>query len=47
MIRIDDLIKTLKKNKVNFFTGVPDSILKKLSIFLQNKKKKRTCFSSE
>ena len=41
MIRIDDdLIKTLKKNKVNFFTGVPDSILKKLSIFLQNKKKK-------
>ncbi len=40
MIRIDDLIKTLKKNKVNFFTGVPDSILKNLSIFLQNKKKK-------
>ena len=46
MIRIDDLIKTLKKNKVNFFTGVPDSILKKLSIFYKIKKK-RTCFSSE
>ena len=44
MIRIDDLIKTLKKNKVNFFTGVPD---KKLINFFTKKKKKRTCFSSE
>ena len=31
MIYSEDLIKTLKKNKISFFTGVPDSVLKNLS----------------
>ena len=31
MILAKDLLKTLKSNKINFFTGVPDSILKNLS----------------
>ena len=41
MIEISNLLKTLKKNKITFFCGVPDSILKSLSIYLnaQNKKK--------
>ena len=40
MIQSEDLLKVLIKNKVNFFTGVPDSVLKELSFFLQNKNKK-------
>ena len=31
MILTEDILSTLKKNNVNFFTGVPDSVLKKLS----------------
>ncbi|MBD1149056.1 hypothetical protein IDH11_04575 [Pelagibacterales bacterium SAG-MED30] len=42
MIKISSLINILKKNNSNFFTGVPDSVLKELSVFLQNKKKKDT-----
>jgi phosphonopyruvate decarboxylase len=37
MIKIESLIETLKKNKSEFFTGVPDSVLKELSIFLKKK----------
>ena len=40
MIKTSSLIKTLKKNNSNFFTGVPDSVLKELSIHLQSKSKK-------
>ncbi len=40
MIKISSLINILKKNNSNFFTGVPDSVLKELSVFLQNKKKR-------
>ncbi len=40
MIKISSLINTLKKNNSNFFTGVPDSVLKELSIYLQKKSKK-------
>ena len=40
MIKIKSLIKVLKKNNCNFFTGVPDSVLKELSFFLQNKNKR-------
>jgi phosphonopyruvate decarboxylase len=40
MIKINSLINTLKKNNSNFFTGVPDSVLKELSIYLQKKNKK-------
>tara|TARA_Y100000590_G_C15703605_1_gene1007719 strand:- start:1064 stop:1828 length:765 start_codon:yes stop_codon:yes gene_type:complete len=31
MIEAEKIIKILKKNKINFYTGVPDSILKNLS----------------
>ena len=40
MIKVNSLIKLLKKNNCDFFTGVPDSVLKELSSFLQNKNKK-------
>ena len=29
MILVEQLFNTLKKNKISFFTGVPDSVLKK------------------
>ena len=38
MIEVKKLFKFLKKNKINFFTGVPDSILKETSNYLSNKK---------
>jgi phosphonopyruvate decarboxylase len=38
MIYVEKLIKILKKNKVDFFTGVPDSVLKSLSMYLENNK---------
>ena len=38
MINVQSLIGVLKKNNSDFFTGVPDSVLKELSNFLQNKK---------
>ncbi len=41
MIKIGSLIQTLKKNKSEFFTGVPDSVLEELSIFLKKKNKKK------
>ena len=40
MIKVNSLISILKKNNSNFFTGVPDSVLKELSIYLQTKNKK-------
>ena len=40
MIKIDSLINILKKNNNNFFTGVPDSVLKGLSSYLNNKSEK-------
>jgi phosphonopyruvate decarboxylase len=40
MIKVNSLVSLLKKNNINFFTGVPDSILKELSISLKNKSKK-------
>ena len=39
MIKVKALIDLLKKNKSDFFSGVPDSVLKMLSSSLQNKKK--------
>ena len=39
MIKANSLINLLKKKNSDFFTGVPDSILKELSISLQNKDK--------
>ena len=39
MIKIESLINLLKKNKCDFFSGVPDSVLKELSSSLQNEPK--------
>ena len=39
MIKVNTLISLLRKNNSDFFTGVPDSILKELSFSLQNKDK--------
>jgi phosphonopyruvate decarboxylase len=41
MIYAENLISFFKKNKIDFFTGVPDSILKKFSINLENLEKKK------
>ena len=46
MIKVDSLINLLKKNKIDFFTGVPDSNLKELSIYLQNKNKSKHIIAS-
>ena len=46
MIKIDSLINLLKKNDTDFFTGVPDSVLKELSIYLQVKSKKEHVIAS-
>ena len=37
MIEVKSLINLLKKNNSNFYTGVPDSVLKELSFALRNK----------
>ena len=36
MVFVENLFNTLKKSNINFFTGVPDSILKNFSIYLEN-----------
>ena len=46
MIKVNSLINLLKKNKINFFTGVPDSNLKELSIYLQSKNKDQHIIAS-
>ena len=38
MIKVDALISLLKKNNTEFYTGVPDSVLKEFSTILKNKK---------
>ena len=46
MIKAKSLIDILKRNNSNFFTGVPDSVLKELSLYLQNKTKKNHIIAS-
>ena len=41
MILVENLLNTLKKNKINFFTGVPDSILKIFCNFVEKLPKKK------
>jgi phosphonopyruvate decarboxylase len=41
MVKINSLINILKKNNSDFFTGVPDSVLKEFSYYLQLKKKNK------
>ncbi len=38
MLFVENLFKIFKKNNVNFFSGVPDSILKNFSLYLEKKK---------
>ena len=39
MIFVEDFLKNLKKRNINFFTGVPDSVLKNFSTHLDKYKK--------
>ncbi len=39
MIKVEGLINLFKKNKNDFFSGVPDSVLKEFSSSLNNNKK--------
>ena len=41
MIFTENLIKSLRKNNINFFSGVPDSILKNLTSCFDNLSKKK------
>ena len=41
MINVNKLFKFLNKNGINFFSGVPDSILKNTKWYLDNKNKKQ------
>ena len=47
MFEVKDLIKTLKKERINFFTGVPDSVLKSLSTFLDKEKHKKSTHDNQ
>ena len=48
MIKVETLISLLEKNKCDFYTGVPDSVLKELSSYLQiNNKKKHVISTNE
>ena len=38
MINVNDFLNIIKKNKINFFSGVPDSVLKELSKKIEHKK---------
>ncbi len=40
MILVNNFLKSLKKSKIKFFTGVPDSVLKNFTSHLQNLPKK-------
>jgi len=40
MFEVKSLIKVIKENGCNFFTGVPDSVLKEMSLLLNNFPKK-------
>ena len=46
MIKVNALINLLKKNNCDFFTGVPDSVLKELSFYLKKKTKKQHIITS-
>ena len=41
MLEVKSLIKVIKENGCNFFTGVPDSVLKEMSLLLDNFPKKK------
>ncbi len=41
MVLVENLLKVLKKSKINFYTGVPDSILKDFSSKIESLSKKK------
>lgn len=47
MIQIKNFFDFLKKRKISFFTGVPDSILKDLSIYIKENKLKHILATNE
>ena len=47
MIETKKLFKFLKKERIDFFTGVPDSVLKTASSFLESKKEKHFITTNE
>lgn len=46
MIEIKNLFNFFKKNKINYFTGVPDSVLKATNEFFKNKSKNKHFIAS-
>ena len=44
---IADFISSLKKRNIRFFTGVPDSILKQLSLILEKKSNEHVVATNE
>lgn len=47
MINSKDLINLLKKNKINFYSGVPDSVLKSLTPYLNKNNNKHIIATNE
>ncbi len=47
MFYIENFIKFLNKKKINFFTGVPDSILKELNTYINHSNNKHILASNE
>ena len=47
MIKTKNLFKFLQKEKIDFFTGVPDSVLKSASSFFESKKEKHFITANE
>ena len=43
MFVVENFIKFLKKKKINFFTGVPDSVLKNFSTCIEKNKEHIIC----
>ena len=39
MILVENLLAELKKNKINYFAGVPDSVLKHFTNYLEKNRK--------
>ena len=42
MVLVEKFINVLKQNKITFFTGVPDSVLKSFCYYLDKYSKKNT-----
>lgn len=47
MIKLENFFNFLKKREISFFTGVPDSILKEFSIYIEHKKIKHIQATNE